>query len=142
MRAFLKDLAYGSRSLRRNPGFAVTVIVTLALGIGASTAIFSVVNAVLLRPLPYTAPERLVLVQTDLRNRNVRDFPFAPGDYNDLRRVGTLFEGFAAVNTFPLPFAVEGAPPEQIRAAQITTNFLGMLGLRVALGRNFVDDDG
>ena len=71
---WLKDFAFGVRTLRKNPAFALTALVTLALGIGASTAIFSVVNAVLLKPLPYTQADRLVIVTSDMRNRKVTDF--------------------------------------------------------------------
>ena len=118
------------------------MVLTIALGIGGSTAIFSVVNAVLLRPLPYREPERLVLLWGDLRNRNVRDFPTAPGDFNDIRAAGTQFEGLAAVSTFRQTLTVEGAPPEQIWVAQVTTNFLSLVGVRVTRGRDFVPDDG
>jgi putative ABC transport system permease protein len=93
MRAILGDVAYALRTLRKNRGFALTAIVTLALGIGATTAIFSVVNAVLLKPLPYGDPDRLVRVVQDMRNRNVQDFPIAPGDFFDLREQVTMFEG-------------------------------------------------
>ena len=137
-----KDLRYALRTLTRSPGFAATALLTISLGIGASTAIFSVVNAVLLKPLPYAEPERLVLLWGDLRNRNVRDFPTAPGDYNDIRAAGTQFEGIAAVNTFRQTLTVEGSPPEQIWVAQVTPNFLPLVGLRVAKGRDFVPDDG
>ncbi len=75
MNQFLKDLAFGVRTLRRNPGFTITAIVTLALGIGASTAIFSVVNAVLLRPLPYPHPEQLVLLTADLHEAACQGLP-------------------------------------------------------------------
>ena len=72
----LRDLAYGARALRKSPSYAAIAILTIALGIGASTAIFSVVNAVLLRPLPYTDAERLVLVWGDLRARDVMGYTF------------------------------------------------------------------
>jgi putative ABC transport system permease protein len=136
------DFRYALRTLSHNPGFTATALLTIALGIGASTAIFSVVNAVLLKSLPYTEPERLVLLWGDLRNRNVRDFPTAPGDYNDIRAAGTQFEGLAAVSTFRQTLTSEGAPPEQIWGGQVTTNFLSLLGLRVIKGRDFVPDDG
>ena len=75
-----KDLAFAIRTLRRSPGFAFTAIFTIALGIGATTAIFSAVNGVLLRPLPYEDPERLVSIWGDMRAPNLVDFPMAPAD--------------------------------------------------------------
>ena len=79
----------------KKPAFALTAILTLALGIGAAAAIFSVVNAVLLRPLPYDRPERLVHVANDMRARNVEDFPWPPADFHDLRTQSTAFYGIA-----------------------------------------------
>src|ERR1035438_5149579 len=91
----VKDLAFALRTLRRSPAFALTAVVTIALGIGASTAIFSVANAVLLRPLPYRNPDRLVLACADMRKRNVKDFPFSNADYFDLRNSAkSAFEDF------------------------------------------------
>jgi len=136
-----KDLVYAARSLSKRPGFALTAVLTIALGIGATTAIFSVVNAVLLRPLPYVEPDRLVLVWGDLRNRNVRDFPFAPGDFNDLREQGTLFSAFAGVVTGRQTLTGDEAQPEQIQTAAATANIFSVLGLPIQLGRGFVDDD-
>src|ERR1700738_4630665 len=95
-----RDLAYAARTLRKSPVFAITAVVTLALGIGASTAIFSVTNAVLLRPLPYRDPHRLVLACDDMRKRDVKDFPFSNADFFDLRHGATSrFEDFAAANS-------------------------------------------
>ena len=121
------DLRYAARTLRKVPAFGITAIVTLALGIGASTAIFSVVNAVLLRPLPYAHADRLVLVWQDLRARNVVDFPIAPGDYPELVEQKQVFEEMAAVSTFRQPISGDAGEPEQIRAAAITTNFLSVI---------------
>ena len=138
----LKDLVFAGRLLRKNPAFAVTAIVTIALGIGASTAIFSVVNAVLLRPLPYSEPERLTLIWGDMRARNVVDFPFPPGDLYDLRQQTDLFEGIAAVSTFKQSISGDDVEPAQVIVGGVTTNFFSVLGTRVAQGRDFVESDG
>jgi putative ABC transport system permease protein len=142
MNTLTKDLAVATRALRSSPAFTLTAILTLALGIGASTAIFSVVNAALLRPLPYKDPERLVLVWGDMRNRNVKDFPFAPANMQDLRDRSTAFEDLAGVNTFRAPLGGDGAEPEQVKVAQMTTNTLSLLGARVVQGRDFAASDG
>src|SRR5438105_2701963 len=136
---FAKDLSFAVRTLRKNPAFTITAILTLALGIGASTAIFSVVNAVLLRPLPYANPDRLATIQTDMKARNVLNFPIAPGNMPDLRDQVTAFESIAAINAGPAPVVGEDGKPEQIVAAGVTTNFFSLLGERMALGRNFVE---
>ena len=139
----IKQVALAVRSLRKNPGFAVTAIITLALGIGASTAIFSVVNAVLLRPLPYEAPERLAVVWAELRNRNVRNFPFAPADFKDFRdRGGETFSDIAAVQTGRITITDDASRPEMVRVAFVTSNLFSTLGLRSVVGRTFIDDDG
>ena len=99
MSAFVADVIYAFRTLRKKPAFAITAIATLALGIGSTAAIFSVVNAVLLQPLPYREPHRLVHVWHDLRNRNVTRFPWAPADFHDLRSQATVFSDVAALTT-------------------------------------------
>jgi hypothetical protein len=99
MASFINDVRLAGRMLLKKPAFAVTAVATLALGIGATTAIFSVVNAVLLRPLPYSEPARLVHVWQDMRNRNVSDFAWPPADFHDLRERATLFESVASLTT-------------------------------------------
>jgi putative ABC transport system permease protein len=141
MHTLARDLEYAARTLLKNPAFAVLAILTIALGIGASTAIFSVVNAVLLRPLPYADPDRLVLVWADLRNRDALDFLSPPGDLYDLRQQTTAFEELAAISVGRQPLTGDG-PPEQIDVAGATVNLLRTLGVRVALGRDFIDTDG
>src|SRR5262249_19521324 len=118
-------------------------VVTIGLGIGACTAIFSVVNAVLLRPLPYADPDRLAIVWSELRARNVPDFPFPIPDVRDLRLASKTFAGFAGM-TAPGRVAIGGdaLEPEQVRAGGVTTNFFSLLGARIALGRDFIDEDG
>jgi putative ABC transport system permease protein len=142
MNTLWKDVAYAVRTLRRAPAFSLIAILTLAVGIGASTALFSVANAVLLRPLPYADPGRLVNVWGDLVTRQLKDFPFAPGDLPDLRDQGTAFEGFAGLNTFRGSIPGETGEPEQVRFGQATTNLFSLLGARIIHGRDFVEGDG
>ena len=139
----LRDLTYAARTLAKSPVFATTAIITIALGIGASTAIFSVTNAVLLRPLPYRNPERLVFAVSDMRKRNVKDFPLSNANFLDLRN-GTkaMFEDFGAVFTGRAAFPREDGTPEQIRWAVVTPNFFHMMGGAIELGRDFNESDG
>jgi putative ABC transport system permease protein len=136
------DLKVAARVLGKSPVFALTAALTIALGVGASTAIFSVTNAVLLRPLPYRDPGRVVVVCSDLRKRNVRDFPFSNADFIDLREgTKSVFDDLAGVFTFPLTLQREDGTPEQTNAAVVTINFFRLLGGGVAYGRDFNDDD-
>jgi putative ABC transport system permease protein len=138
-----RDLALGARTLRKNPAFAITAIVTLALGIGASTAIFSVVNAVLLRPLPYGHADRLTIISQDLRTRGVVDFPIGPGDVPDIRNGTTVFEGIAALQTARnVPYTDKDGKAQLIAAAAATPNIFTLLRVPVVYGRDFTDDDG
>ena len=139
----LNDLFYAFRTLRRSPVFTITVVITIALAIGASTAIFSVTNGVLLRQLPYNDPERLVLARNDLQKRNVTDFPVSNADFHDLRNgAKNNFEDFAAVQTFRFTIPGLDGTPEQVRAAAVSTNFFQMMGGSIFAGRNFQDSDG
>ena len=142
MSTFLNQLRLAARTLRKSPGFALTAIGTIALGIGSTTAIFSVVQAVLLRPLPYQDQGRLVTIWGDLTARNVTDWPMPPGDLYDLRIQGTLFEQTAAVFTFRQPLRQPDTEPEMIKVAGVTSNFFSTLGARVAHGRDFIESDG
>jgi putative ABC transport system permease protein len=139
----LRDLAFAGRMLRKNPAFALTAALTIAVGVGASTAIFSVTNAVLLRPLPYDDPNRLVIACTDFRVRNVRDFPLSNANFVDLRD-GTknVFQDMAGVFTYRNIVSRADGTPEQIRVAVVTTNFFQLMGAKIAFGRDFTDNDG
>src|SRR5918996_4643996 len=139
----LNDVFYAFRTLRKSPIFTITVVVTIALAIGASTAIFSVTNGVLLRKLPYKDPERLVLARGDLQKRNVKDFPLSNVDFLDLRNSAkNNFEDMAAVNTFRFTLPGSDGTPERIRAAAVSTNFFQMMGGSIVAGRDFQDSDG
>ena len=139
----LRDLAFAGRTLRKSPIFTLTAVLTIALGVGASTAIFSVTNAVLLRPLPYKDPNQLVIIPTDMRNRGVKDFPFSNANFIDLRdATNDEFQGLAGVFTFPLTLDGSDGTPEQVKMAVVTTNYFRLVGARILLGRDFSDQDG
>ncbi len=138
----MRDFVYAARALRNSPVFAVTAIVTIALGIGASTAIFSVTNAVLLRPLPYKDPDRLIFACSDMKKRNVRDFPFSNANYIDLRDgAKSTAEGYAAVLTFPNLVQRDDGTPEQIQQAVVSQDFFRLMGAKIVRGRDFQDSD-
>src|ERR687896_1872444 len=139
----LNDFSYAVRTLRKSPLFTITVIITMALAIGASTAIFSVTNGVLLRQLPYKDPERLVLARNDLQKRDVKDFPISNADFLDLRNgAKNNFEDFAAVQTFRFTLPALDGTPERVRGAAISTNFFRMMGGTIVAGRDFEESDG
>jgi putative ABC transport system permease protein len=143
MESIIRDIRFALRSLRKQPAFSATAVLTIALGIGATTAIFSVVNAVLLRPLPYANAARLGTIWSDLRQRNVTDFPLPPGDFFDLRATTTQFEGFAAITSFRPTIGGDGrGDSEQVSGAAVTTNLFDLLGHRAIIGRGFVEEDG
>jgi putative ABC transport system permease protein len=143
MRSIATDIGYGLRLFIKKPGFAVTAVLTLALGIGAASAIFSVMNAVLLQPLPYSEPDRLVHVANDLRARQVQDFPWPAPDFHDLRTATTVFSGVAALVTNRQVFVTPGqAEAEQVRTGAATPNLFRVLGARVLLGSDFSEADG
>jgi putative ABC transport system permease protein len=137
----LDDARHALIALRRSPAFSAIAVLTLALGIGANTAIFSVVRAVLLAPLPYDEPHELILLWGELRNRDVLHFPTSPGDFRDYQEQADLLEDLAAVWTFPQPLVGDGEPV-QIDVASVTHNFFELLGVEPELGRAFLPDDG
>lgn len=129
----LQDFKFAGRTLRKSPIFTLTAVLTIALGVGASTAIFSVTNAVLLKPLPYKNPNQLVVAGEDLRVRHIRDLPFSNEGYTDLRDgTKSMFEDMAGVFTFKLILPLADATPEQARIAVVTTNFFDLMGAKIA----------
>jgi len=139
----LQNWKVAIRVLWRSPLFTLTAIATIALGIGACTAIFSVTHAVLLQPLPYKDADRLVFAGMELRQRHVRDMPFSNADYIDMRD-GTknAFEDYAGVGTFRQVIVHDDGTPEEAKFATATTNFFRMLGGNIVVGRDFQEDDG
>jgi putative ABC transport system permease protein len=138
-----RDFTFAGRTLRKSPVFALTAAITIAMGVGASTAIFSVTNAVLLRPLPYRNPDQLVILPTDMRNRGVKDFPWSNANFIDLREATkNEFQSLAGVFTFPITLTGEDGMPERAHAGIVTTNYFQLVGAGIALGRDFSDEDG
>src|SRR5919204_6101530 len=143
MDGLIQDLRYAVRTLRKARGFAAIAVLTLALGIGASTAIFSVTYGVLLRPLPYNDPSHLVIGYADLRQRANYGMQFSTENFLDIRNGTTgAFDGMAAVFTQRQVLAQEDGTPEQIRVGRVTTNFFRLMGARIIVGRDFEDADG
>ena len=142
MSSVTRDLGFAARTLIKSPVFALTALATIALGIGATTAIFSIVNTVLLRPLPYANQERLAFVTSDLTARNVTDFWIPPGDFPDLKRNVTALDEAAMVSTFQIPLVDERGEAQMLRVGNVTTNLFRTLGVRVVLGRDFAEADG
>src|SRR5277367_1769842 len=139
----LRDLALAFRTLRNSPIFTLTAAITIALAVGASTAIFSVTNAVLLRPLPYKNPDQLVISPTDMRNRGVKDFPFSNANFIDFREATkNEFQAIAGVFTGRITMTGEDGMPELVHTGVVTTNYFQLVGARIAFGRDFSDDDG
>ena len=141
MVGFLRDLRYAIRSLVRQPAFTAIAVGTIALGIGANTAIFSVVQAVLFRPLPYDSPDRLVVIWSNLTNRNQPKFPLSPPDLRDFQEQATLYEGLGGVVTFTQTLTGGDGDPEVIDVGGTTPNFFEVLGVRPFLGRGFEPAD-
>jgi putative ABC transport system permease protein len=139
----LSTLVVAIRVLARNPLFTIVSVLTIALGVGTSTAIFSVADAVLLRPLPYRDPGKLVIAVMELRRRNVKNLPFSNADFIDLREgTKSVFSDMAGVFTGRLIAPRADGTPEQLRWAIATTNFFSLTGARILYGRDFNADDG
>jgi putative ABC transport system permease protein len=136
----LKDIAYAARILRRSPGFTLTAVLTLALGIGANTAIFSVVNATMLRPLPFPHPERIVAIQNQYKAVGLDTAAASVADYIDYRKQRHLFSEVAAVNTDD--FNLTGVDrPERLQCGEATSGLFAVLGIRPILGRVFTYEE-
>lgn len=140
--ALRRDLTYAARMLRKNPGFAAAAVITLALGIGANTAIFSVCNAVLLKPLPYAEPDRLVMLSEQDRDGKLDNVALA--NFVDWRDASRSFSDMAAmrVSSFA-PSFILGGQTEASRLAgdSVTSSFFSVLGVQFMLGRNFLPEE-
>src|SRR5215212_9025427 len=135
-----QDLAYGFRGLARKPGFAAVVITTLALGIGANTAIFSVVHGVLMRPLPYHDADRLLLVHQAAPKIGEPSFGFSVPDFTDFRERQRAFSAMSEYHS--MWFILLGRPePERVQTGVVSDNFFDLLGVKPLLGRAFQEGE-
>ena len=141
METLVKDIRYGFRSLLKRPGFTLIALITLALGIGANTAIFSVVNGVLWRPLPYPSPQQLVMVWEDHRARGgpAQEW-LSPSDFDDWRDQNTVFSRLAALNDWA-PTLTGRDEPEPLSGATVSHDMFSLLGVEPAMGRSFLPEE-
>ena len=141
MTTLLQDVRYGLRVLRQKPGFTAVAVLTLALGIGANTAVFSLVSAVLVRPLQYREAERLVTVWEDGTAAGFPRDVLAVGNFADWRAQNSVFEEMAAADQRTFDLTGEGGEPEKIFGLGVTSNFFPLLGAEPALGRIFLPEE-
>lgn len=135
-----QDLVFSLRTLRKRPGFTLIVIITLALGIGMNTAIFSVVNGVLLRPLPYANPDRLVRVYSEFPTMNLRKFWMSQPEYLDIRKEAKSWSAIGTWRTGGVNLGTT-SDPLRVTSAQINRDLLDALGVQPAMGRNFTPEE-
>src|SRR5262245_38092715 len=138
MRSVTQDIRYAARLLLRSPGFTIVAALTLALGVGANTAIFSVVHGVLVKPLPYKDPAALLRVYEELPP-DTPEFPVSPGTFIDYRETTRTFESLAAYERSDLQLG--GERPERLRGMRVTAGFFALLGYQMLIGREFTRED-
>ncbi len=140
MNGLMQDLRHALRMLRKNPVFAATAVITLALGIGANTAIFSVINSVLLSPLPYAQPDRLMYLNTTSSTFGPGFWPMSPPIFDDFRSQNQVLEAMSATRNVTMNLT-DGDQTERVEAARVSANMLRLLGLKPYLGRDFADGE-
>jgi len=136
----MTDLRFALRQLLKSPGFTLLALLTLALGIGLNTAIFSLINDLFLRGLPFKEPGRVVHMYSNARERNLLELPVSVPRYQHYRDGQTIFEGFAGEN--PIPFTLTGlGDPVQLFGGKVTSNYFDVLGVRPIRGRDFLPQE-
>src|SRR6185436_17033779 len=138
--SLVRDVRYGFRQVRRNPGFSIIAIVTLAFGIGANTAIFSAVDAILIRPLPYVDADRLVMIWDEMSHIGFPKHYSTPAEWHEWRQHNTVFTDIAATQPVQAILSSEGEP-EEVPARKVTANLWTVLGAQPLLGRVFTPDE-
>src|SRR5438876_11491934 len=140
METLIKDIRYGVRSLLKRPGFTAIAVITLALGIGANTTLFSFVNGILLRPLPYRDPGQLVILDETSPKQGIKSFAVSYPNFVDWREQNHVFEAVAAYQQHT--YSIVGAgEPEQIRGARISYGLFELLGVAPILGRTITAEE-
>src|SRR5947209_1221098 len=135
------DLRFALRKLRQSPAFTILAMVTLAIGIGLNTAIFSLIDDLFLAPLPFKDPERLVHMYSNARERNLLELLVSIPRYQHFRDSQTIFDGFGAEN-LSTAFTLTGlGEPQQLLGGQVTSNYFDVLGVRSIRGRNFLPNE-
>ncbi len=140
LETFLQDLCYGARMMRKNPGFTALAVLTLALGIGATSAIFSVVNTLLLSPLPFADSDRIVLVQESIPKLVSGSMPVSAPDVADIRRLNHVFEDVGAYSSPSVDLSGNGLPALVI-GTRASASIFRILGAKPLIGRTFTDDE-
>src|SRR5215470_19431621 len=140
MESLLSDVRYAVRNLLRRPGFTIIAVITLALGIGANTAIFSAINALLLKPLPFPELDRVVAVWDKLPARGIAHNEVTFANYLDLKAQNQSFEQLALYRWWS-PNLTGVEPPERIQGFLVTANFFDALGMKPIMGRNFAEEE-
>ena len=141
MEAFLQDLRHSARALWKNPSFSLVAVGTLILAIGANSAIFSVLHAVVMRPLPYPDPDRLVMVWNRFSGEDMNEVRISAAEYIDIGEQNQIFEDIS-IYSFPASLSLtQEGEPEQLDAARVTASFFSVLGRKAALGRTFLPEE-
>src|SRR5438034_4077630 len=137
MDTLLQDIRFGCRLLRRNPGFAVAAVLALALGVGATTAVFTLLDRVVLRPLPYDDPERLAMVWEANDAKGLTHERVSPVNFMDYRSLSQVFDDAAAWWYPQVNLTESGREPMRVGAVEASANFFSVLGVRPVLGAGF-----
>ena len=140
MQTLWQDLRYAARMLRNKPGFTLVAVITLSLGIGANTAIFSVVNAVLLRPLPFKNPERLVSIYERRANSGEANLPISAHEFAAWQQHTHSFDAITLIQPDGLTLTGKG-DPAVVDVARVSTDFFAVVGIPPFLGRGFVSGE-
>ena len=140
MDVFRNDLRQGMRKLAASPGFAVVAIVTLAIGIGANTAIFSAVNGVILKPVDYPRPDRIVIVSESNPSKGFPKFAASPTNFLDWKQQNHVFSHIATLSENAYAWK-SGGQPQHVDGALVSGDFFGVLGIRAIIGRVIREED-